>query len=290
MPRARPSKSSSSQSARANRSYKPSVTPQPLCSVEKRTPMSRRRSGHRTSATRRGPSAAAPPAASPSRHSDCCRIARRAHSLWNVNQWAVDGSDGIDDPRTGGRRSHAIPVPVDLTSNPTPPFFKAITLTSCRYDELGASYARAREQQQHLRADELLEIVDDSRNDWLDDEERADHSTVRPRARQEERDADQDAAVVDVAVRTSGVWGADTRGAKRGRYDRQPCRVAPRLSGRTAPHPGRSRRVFFGPVTFAASAAGMASGIASYYRRATLCLDHCRAPACRLDWRSGLGS
>jgi hypothetical protein len=65
-----------------------------------------------------------------------------------------------------------------------------------RYDELGASYARAREQQQHLRADELLEIVDDSSNDWVDvetksgriirqfDHEHAKRSELRIRTRQ----------------------------------------------------------------------------------------------------------
>ena len=39
-----------------------------------------------------------------------------------------------------------------------------------RYPELAESYARAREQQQHLRADEILAIADDSSNDWLDHE------------------------------------------------------------------------------------------------------------------------
>jgi hypothetical protein len=39
-----------------------------------------------------------------------------------------------------------------------------------RYPELAEAYTRAREQQQHLRADEILAIADNSTNDWLDHE------------------------------------------------------------------------------------------------------------------------
>jgi hypothetical protein len=37
-----------------------------------------------------------------------------------------------------------------------------------RYEEFGQHYARAREDQMQLRADELLEIADDRSNDWVD--------------------------------------------------------------------------------------------------------------------------
>jgi len=62
--------------------------------------------------------------------------------------------------------SRQLPTLTDLPQRPCP------RLVFSRYDELGASYARAREQQQHLRADELLEIVDDKSNDWVDVETR----------------------------------------------------------------------------------------------------------------------
>jgi hypothetical protein len=42
-----------------------------------------------------------------------------------------------------------------------------------RYPELAEAYARAREQQQHLRADEILAIADNGTNDWLDHEMRS---------------------------------------------------------------------------------------------------------------------
>jgi hypothetical protein len=42
-----------------------------------------------------------------------------------------------------------------------------------RYDDLAEQYARARERQMHLRADELLEIADNATNDWMAVETRA---------------------------------------------------------------------------------------------------------------------
>jgi hypothetical protein len=41
-----------------------------------------------------------------------------------------------------------------------------------RYPELAEAHTRAREQQQHLRADEIIAIADNSSNDWLDYEMR----------------------------------------------------------------------------------------------------------------------
>jgi hypothetical protein len=37
-----------------------------------------------------------------------------------------------------------------------------------RHEDFGQQYARAREHQMQLRADELLEIADDASNDWID--------------------------------------------------------------------------------------------------------------------------
>jgi hypothetical protein len=37
-----------------------------------------------------------------------------------------------------------------------------------RHEDFGQQYARAREHQMQLRADELLEIADDTSNDWMD--------------------------------------------------------------------------------------------------------------------------
>jgi hypothetical protein len=73
-----------------------------------------------------------------------------------------------------GPRIDANPCRPDPISDPPPiygPRFAIPPLS--RYDELGASYARAREHQQHLRADELLEIADDSSNDWMEVETKA---------------------------------------------------------------------------------------------------------------------
>jgi hypothetical protein len=39
---------------------------------------------------------------------------------------------------------------------------------SYRHEDFGLQYARAREHQMQLRADELLEIADDASNDWMD--------------------------------------------------------------------------------------------------------------------------
>jgi hypothetical protein len=89
-------------------------------------------------------------------------------------------------------------VPAGRYIRPRPPFsiLDRPYLLFSRYDELGASYARAREHQQHLRADELLEIVDDNRNDWMDvetkggriirqfDHEHAKRSELRIKTRQ----------------------------------------------------------------------------------------------------------
>jgi hypothetical protein len=36
------------------------------------------------------------------------------------------------------------------------------------YDDLAEQYARARERQMNLRADEIIEIADDGSNDWMD--------------------------------------------------------------------------------------------------------------------------
>jgi hypothetical protein len=42
-----------------------------------------------------------------------------------------------------------------------------------RYDEIGEAYTRARDAQQHLRADEIIEIADDGKNDWMEIETKA---------------------------------------------------------------------------------------------------------------------
>lgn len=39
---------------------------------------------------------------------------------------------------------------------------------TARYPEIMEAYARAREQQMHLRADEIMAIADDASNDWMD--------------------------------------------------------------------------------------------------------------------------
>jgi hypothetical protein len=50
----------------------------------------------------------------------------------------------------------------------------ALFLAWCgRYDELAEQYARARERQMNLRADEIIEIADDGSNDWMDVETRS---------------------------------------------------------------------------------------------------------------------
>jgi len=53
------------------------------------------------------------------------------------------------------------------------PRFAIPPLAARRYDDLAEQYARARERQMNLRADEIIEIADDGSNDWMGVETRS---------------------------------------------------------------------------------------------------------------------
>jgi hypothetical protein len=65
-----------------------------------------------------------------------------------------------------GPRIEAIPPPAGPYIRPHPPF-SIPDRPYLRYEAVAEAYARAREHQQQLRADEIIAIADDGSNDWM---------------------------------------------------------------------------------------------------------------------------